>query len=53
MLLLRCLLSLLATASGGERLHYGLFGDLHLVRPAAAADGAVLFFSDAAGWTAR
>ena len=53
MLLLRCLLSLLATASGGERLHYGLFGDLHLVRPAAAADGAVLFFSDAAGWTVR
>lgn len=53
MLLLRCLLSLLATASGGERLHYGLFGDLHLVRPVAAADGAVLFFSDTAGWTAR
>ena len=52
MLLLRCR-SPLPPPPPAASVHYGLFGDLHLVRPAAAADGAVLFFSDAAGWTVR
>jgi len=33
--------------------HYGLFGDLHVVRPADSAARTVLFVSDGNGWDAR
>lgn len=33
--------------------HYGLFGDLHLARPAGTATRTVIFVSDANGWDAR
>ena len=36
-----------------ETLDYGLFGTLHLTRPAQNVAGTVLFFSDRDGWTAR
>ena len=36
-----------------ELLDYGLFGTLHLSRPAGEASGTVLFFSDRDGWNER
>jgi type IV secretory pathway VirJ component len=36
-----------------ELLDYGLFGTLHLSRPAGAASQTVLFFSDRDGWNER
>jgi type IV secretory pathway VirJ component len=49
--LVSVLLSLNVPAT--EPLHYGLFGDLHVARPAQSAQGAVVFFSDRDGWTAH
>jgi type IV secretory pathway VirJ component len=44
---------LAAAATSTEPLHYGLFGDLHVARPAATAARTLLFISDADGWNAR
>ncbi len=56
--LLAALLSLFGTsfargAPAVETLDYGLFGTLHLTRPAGDVASTVLFFSDRDGWTAR
>lgn len=40
-------------AAATTPLHYGLFGDLHLARPAGSAARTLLFLSDANGWDAR
>ena len=53
-----CEASFAADEPGGakprtETLDYGLFGPLHLTRPAADVAGTVLFFSDGDGWSAR
>lgn len=58
MSLLQPLLSLLlglfaANVSSAETLDYGLFGSLHLSRPAGAIAHTVLLFSDRDGWTSR
>ncbi len=42
-----------ANASSAETLDYGLFGSLHLSRPAGAIAHTVLLFSDRDGWTPR
>jgi len=42
-----------AAAPAVEMLDYGLFGTLHLTRPAGDVASTVLFFSDRDGWTAR
>src|SRR4029079_135085 len=42
-----------AAAPAVETLDYGLFGTLHLTRPAGDVASTVLFFSDRDGWTAR
>ncbi len=42
-----------AHAEAAETLRYGLFGDLHLARPATAITHAALLFSDLDGWTSR
>ena len=48
------LLALLATQGRqSPTVDYGLFGALHLSRPAGSAAHAVLLFSDRDGWTAR
>ena len=39
--------------AAAETLDYGLFGTLHLSRPAAAIAHTALFFSDSSGWSAR
>jgi type IV secretory pathway VirJ component len=36
-----------------SRVHYGLFGDLHVARPADTATRTLMFVSDANGWDAR
>jgi type IV secretory pathway VirJ component len=36
-----------------ERVHFGMFGDLHLARPKAAPTDVVLLLSDTDGWTPR
>lgn len=41
------------TAVATSPVHYGLFGDLHLARPADGAARTVLFVSDGNGWDAR
>jgi type IV secretory pathway VirJ component len=41
-----------AASAATTPVHYGLFGDLHLARPAAVAR-TLLFISDADGWNAR
>lgn len=46
-----CVFPISATCSTSP-LHYGLFGDLHLARPATAAR-TLMFLSDADGWDAR
>jgi type IV secretory pathway VirJ component len=58
MSVLHALLSLLlgafaANASSAQTLDYGLFGTLHLSRPAGAIMHTVLLFSDRDGWTPR
>ena len=40
-------------AATDERVHFGMFGDLHLARPASAPTDVALLFSDAQGWNAR
>lgn len=40
-------------AAATSPLHYGLFGDLHLARPADSVSRTVLFVSDGNGWDAR
>ena len=40
-------------AAPAERVHFGMFGDLHLSHPASTPSDVVLLFSDAQGWTAR
>ena len=40
-------------ANGRETIDYGLFGSLHLSRPAGEIAHTVLLFSDRDGWTAR
>ncbi|MBX3689732.1 MAG: virulence factor family protein [Dokdonella sp.] len=57
-LLLLAVLSACADAGArapapSEAVNYGLFGNLHLARPAAASNAMVLQFSDADGWNAR
>ena len=42
-----------AQPASSATVDYGLFGALHLSRPAAPATHAVLLFSDRDGWTAR
>jgi len=42
-----------AAAPATETLDYGLFGTLHLTRPAGDIAHTVLFFSDRDGWSAR
>jgi type IV secretory pathway VirJ component len=42
-----------ARVAAAETLTYGLFGTLHLTRPAASMSHTVLLFSDRQGWTAR
>jgi len=42
-----------AAAPAVETLDYGLFGTLHLTRPAGDVASTVLFFSDRDGWSAR
>jgi len=57
MSLLHALLAVLsfigAAAPSTETLDYGLFGTLHLTRPAGDIAHTVLFFSDRDGWSAR
>lgn len=51
-----CLLLLACAApatAATTPLHYGLFGDLHLARPAGSATRTLLFLSDGDGWDAR
>ncbi|MEO8672126.1 MAG: AcvB/VirJ family lysyl-phosphatidylglycerol hydrolase [Tahibacter sp.] len=50
--LLLCLFSILLQAAT-EPLHYGLFGDLHVARPAQPIARTVIFLSDADGWDSR
>ncbi|MDR2011453.1 MAG: hypothetical protein LBQ20_00100 [Rhodanobacter sp.] len=53
---LACLLAVCAfalNAAQAQTLDYGLFGTLHLSRPAGAIAHTVLLFSDATGWTPR
>ena len=45
--------SALTARPSSSQLDYGLFGTLHLDRPAGAITHAVLLFSDRDGWTAR
>lgn len=40
-------------AAATSPLHYGLFGDLHVARPADTATRTLMFVSDANGWDAR
>ncbi len=40
-------------AAATSPVHYGLFGDLHLARPADSAARTVVFVSDGNGWDAR
>lgn len=42
-----------AVNAATEPVHYGLFGDLHLARPAAPVARTLLFLSDADGWDQR
>lgn len=42
-----------ASVQSAETLDYGLFGTLHLTRPAGDVVGTVLFFSDRDGWSTR
>ncbi|GAA0716138.1 AcvB/VirJ family lysyl-phosphatidylglycerol hydrolase [Dokdonella soli] len=51
--LLSLLFGLFASAASAETLDYGLFGTLHLSRPAGAIAHTVLLFSDRDGWTPR
>ncbi len=41
------------TASADERVHFGMFGDLHLARPSETPDSVVLLVSAGDGWTTR
>ena len=50
---LTLVVALAAQTAAAETLDYGLFGTLHLSRPAAAIGHTVLLFSDTSGWTAR
>lgn len=43
----------IARADTSAEVDYGLFGSLHLARPATAAAHMVLLFSDSSGWTQR
>jgi len=43
----------IGVADADERVHFGMFGDLHLARPSGAADDVVLLVSGSDGWTAR
>lgn len=42
-----------SAAAATTPVHYGLFGDVHLARPAGTAMRTVMFVSDANGWDAR
>jgi type IV secretory pathway VirJ component len=42
-----------SAAAATSPVHYGLFGDLHVARPAEAATRTLMFVSDANGWDAR
>ncbi|MCQ4167244.1 AcvB/VirJ family lysyl-phosphatidylglycerol hydrolase [Tahibacter harae] len=52
-LLLAAIAAAAPAAAATSPLHYGLFGDLHLARPAGSAARTLLFLSDADGWDAR
>lgn len=45
--------ALAAQAAAAQTLDYGLFGTLHLARPAGPVSHTVLLFSDRDGWTPR
>ena len=42
-----------SAAAATSPVHYGLFGDLHVARPADAVTRTLMFVSDADGWNAR
>lgn len=48
-----CAGTTMPVGAADERVHFGMFGDLHLARPAAAPADVVVVVSDADGWTAR